>query len=161
MRVLFVIILLAFLSFIFYGYLPANAEEVNNTVKLASSNTQAKAEVAKALRQTPNPTRFDLARIDTRVEEIIVTETARVVTGNKYLTTPTEQKILAERQEAEQQAIRKKENDDNIEKIKSKSFVEMKFVDYTVLLRNYLPNIMAIFMATLVVVNLIARMSRI
>lgn len=133
MRVLIFVMVVGLLSFILYGNLPADAGEVNKTVKLASTSTEARAAVAKALLRTPNPTRFELASIDDDVEGIIVTETARAATGDKSLLTPAEKKRIY----AQKQSDLKKDFDYKVKIAKSKSLSEMTFEDYSVLYMSY------------------------
>jgi uncharacterized Zn finger protein len=88
--VLWVLSIIVWLGWIASDFLPADADSVQAVVSLAAKSPAAKAELVAALKETPNPDRSDLNKIRKRVNEIIVTETAREVTGDTTLKTPTE-----------------------------------------------------------------------
>ena len=81
-------------------YLPASAEDLNAVVALADSSTAARTILVGALKETPNPNRGELRLLRSRMNEVIVTETARAVTGDKTIETPTERASARETQEA-------------------------------------------------------------
>ncbi len=99
--VVWLLVSIAGLMWFASSWLPADAQDVQAVVTLAEKSPEAKADLAAALKAQPNPDRGDLAKMTERVNEILVTEQARVVTGNKDLKTPTQMK--AER-EAERKA---------------------------------------------------------
>lgn len=160
MRVVIFAIFLAYLSYLFYGYSPASAEDVNKTVKLASSSVEAKNVVSKEFSVTPNPNNFELDRINTRVEEIIVTETARVVTGNRALIAPTEKKLIAEQKKSEYDAAQKIERERYVEELKSKSFVEMSFNEFIAWVLYYTPSMILFMVSALLAVLITSRAYR-
>ena len=157
MRIVVLAIIFACVSYVLYGYSPASADAVNETVKLASSSIDAKSVLSKELRNTPNPNNFELGRINSRVEEIIVTETARVVTGDPALMTPAEQELIEKRREANYQAVQRIKTEEYIEKVKAKSFVEMSYGEFIVLVLHYSPNIALVSFSILLMLNLILR----
>lgn len=161
MKMFIAVVALAFLSLILYGYTPVDAVALKDTVKLASSNAEAKAVLAAALQKTPNPNHYELASMSIRVNEIIVTETARVATGDKTLVTPTEQKRINEQQESMQQANRDKERETQLLKVKSKPLSDMTFHDFSVLFWSYMPTFLAIvFTAVILPITFFSVMSR-
>ena len=99
--VLWVLSIIIWIGWIASDYLPADAQSVQAVVSLSEKSPAAKAELASFLKVTPNPDRSDLAKITKQINEILVTETARQVTGDMTLKTPTE---LAAQQEVKQSA---------------------------------------------------------
>lgn len=69
-------------------YFPAQADDLQKVVSLASHSQEARAELAAALATTPSPNRKELRRIKYRINEIVVTETARSVTGDASIKSP-------------------------------------------------------------------------
>lgn len=80
-------------------YLPADATELQALVALATPNPDAKTALAESLRETPNPNRVELRRMRSRVNGILLTATARAVTGNKALETPSDRRARVEREQ--------------------------------------------------------------
>ena len=74
---------------ILFGYLPAEANDLQEVITLASGSSEAKGTLAKSLKENPNPSRSDLKGIRNRINEILVTEKSRAVTGDYSLQTPT------------------------------------------------------------------------
>lgn len=70
-------------------YSPAEANDLQEVITLASESSEAKATLAKSLKENPNPSRSDLKEIRNRINEILVTEKSRAVTGDYSLQTPT------------------------------------------------------------------------
>jgi hypothetical protein len=87
-----------------YDFLPADVNEVQAVVALAAPNAEAKAALAESLSKTPNPDRVDLRRMRRDVNEILVTETARTVTGDLSLQTPSALAAARARDYAERMA---------------------------------------------------------
>ncbi|MDR2837752.1 MAG: hypothetical protein LBV49_04160 [Azonexus sp.] len=97
-----------------YYYLPAEPKDVQEIVSLAATSPEAKAVVVASLKKTPNPKNSELNDLRSRVNEVIVTETARTITGDKTLETPSAREVSRERQETARLAS-----------IKSKTWAEM------------------------------------
>lgn len=83
-----------------YDLLPAEAEEVQAVVLHAQSNAEAKAALAASFAEIPNPDRIDLRRMRRQVDEILVTQTARAVTGDRSLQTPSALAAIREKEDA-------------------------------------------------------------
>jgi hypothetical protein len=90
-------VIFGFLVWLLSDYMPADAEDLQAVISLAAPSPDAKSALATALKETPNPNRTELRHMRSRVNEIIVTETARVVTGDKTLETPSERNAANER----------------------------------------------------------------
>lgn len=71
-------------------FLPADAGEVKSLAAVAAASNESREAFAAALKQTPNPTRAELRKMRTRVNELLVTETAREVTGDETLKAPAD-----------------------------------------------------------------------
>lgn len=82
-------------------YLPADATDVQAVVASAASSQEAKKVLAEALKETPNPNRAALNRMRGRVNEVLGTETARAVTGDKSIESPSEREVRGRQEEAE------------------------------------------------------------
>lgn len=76
------------LYFVVSDYFPAQADDLQEVVSLASHSPEARAELTAALATTPNPNRKELRRIQYLINEIVVTETARSVTGDASIKSP-------------------------------------------------------------------------
>ena len=79
---------------------PAESKDVQQLVALAEASPAAKAVVVSALEKTPNPDRGELRSLRKRVDEILVTEASRRLTGKADLQTPSDAAALREKQEA-------------------------------------------------------------
>lgn len=95
-------------------YFPARAVDLQEVVALAGQNPAANVVLAASLKETPNPNRMELRRIRSHVNEVIVTEMARIVTGDKTIETPSERQANREREAVARTAA-----------LESKSFGEM------------------------------------
>lgn len=93
-----IVLVLCSLLWLLSDYLPAQADELKEVVSLAATSPEAKAAVVATLKQTPNPNRMELRHMRNRVNEIIVTDTARKVTGDTTLETPSERDASRERE---------------------------------------------------------------
>jgi hypothetical protein len=78
---------------------PSKADKVQEVVSLAAKSPEAAAAVAESLKNNPNPSVVELHALRSHVNEILVTETARQVTGDKTIETPTERDAALKRQE--------------------------------------------------------------
>ncbi|MDO9099663.1 MAG: hypothetical protein Q7V53_02815 [Caldisericota bacterium] len=89
---------------IVWGNSPAESQDLQAVISLASSNPESKASLAASLKETPNPSRADLHRMRNRVNEILVNGMAKEVTGDITLATPAEHKATGGYHEADQVA---------------------------------------------------------
>lgn len=96
--VISIALITGYLSWVLSDFLPAQAEDLQKVVLTAAASPDANAVVVESLKETPNPNRIELRHMRSRVNEIIVTETARKVTGDKALETPSERNATLERQ---------------------------------------------------------------
>lgn len=80
---------------------PAKPEDLQGVISLASINPEANAALAAALLETPNPSRADLDGMRDRVNEIVVTEIAKEVTGETTLQTPSVARATRELHQAQ------------------------------------------------------------
>ena len=115
LRLLFAMVLIFGTIYVLqWDRMPAEPKDVQAVVALAEASPAAKAKVVAALEKTPNPDRSELRGLRSGVEEILVTEAARKLTGNMNLQTPTEAA-----------ALREKEETVRLAGIESKSWAEM------------------------------------
>lgn len=98
------VLMLVTVSWTVYDLLPADVEEVQAVVVRARANAEAKAALATAFAEIPNPDRIDLRRMRRQVDEILVTETARALTGDRSLQTPSALAVIREKDDAAQMA---------------------------------------------------------
>lgn len=87
------------------GFMPASQENVQAVVQSAQGNAEATAIVTSSLEKTPTPTITELGRIKDKVNEALVLETAKQVTGNPALKSHSQ--IQKEEFIKDQQAIQK------------------------------------------------------
>ena len=85
-----IILIFGSLFWVLADYLPAESADVQSLVVLAAPSTDAKKMLVDFLKASPNPNRGELRQIKTRIDEILVTETARTVTGDPTLESLTE-----------------------------------------------------------------------
>lgn len=101
LRLLFAIVLIFGTIYVLQSdCMPAEPKDVQAVAALAETSPAAKAAVVSALEKTPNPDRGELRRLRKRVDEILVTEASRKLTGNMGLHTPSEAAALRDKQEA-------------------------------------------------------------
>lgn len=98
-----VMLLLGIVAFAIWAwmpeFLPADAGDVKSLAAVAATTNESRAAFAAALKQTPNPSRAELRRMRTLVNDLLVTETAREVTGDATLKAPAD--VQQERASAE------------------------------------------------------------
>jgi len=95
-----VMLVLGGLYWLLSDYLPADAEDLQSLVSLAAPSTEARNVLAASLKASPNPNRIALREMRRRVNDIVVTETARAVTGDKTLESAGERGARLKREEA-------------------------------------------------------------
>lgn len=93
------VLILGVLSWLLSDYLPASAEDLQAVVVLAGPSPAAKGALAALLKETPHPNRSELRDMRRRVNEVIVTEMARAITGDKTIEAPAERDAIRERQD--------------------------------------------------------------
>lgn len=101
-------------TFYFWGmdWLPADAADVQSVVALSEKSAIAKKQVVDALKANPNPSRGDLRRLRLSINDVLVTATAREVTGDATLKTKAETEADESKQRAAVAAKPWKELDD-------------------------------------------------
>jgi hypothetical protein len=70
-------------------YRDAQAEDLQKVITTAADNVEANAVIAQALKASPNPNKIELRQLQKKVNEIIVTDLARKVTGDSTLKPPS------------------------------------------------------------------------
>lgn len=130
--------------FLLSSQLPARVDDVKEVAAIAESSTQAKLEFAASLQKTPNPNRSELRAMRSRVNEILVTETARAVTGNDALNTPSQI-----------DAARKKEEAASAIALGSKGWSDMNIGERVQYLYNQTPTIVGGLVGVLLIVGLL------
>lgn len=103
-RLLVTVALVVVVLLIWWGKSPAEPQDLQIVISLAASNPEAKETLSASLKETPNPSRADLHRLRSRVNEILVNELSKEATGDKTLATPSAQKAIGEQQEAARMA---------------------------------------------------------
>ncbi len=68
--------------------------------------------------------------------------------------TPAEQELSEKRREVNYQAVQRIKTEEYIEKVKAKSFVEMSYSEFIVLVLHYSPNIALASFSILLMLNL-------
>ena len=86
---------------LFYDYSLSSANDLEEVVKLAEQNDEAMVFVKQFLAKNPAPKNKDLSKLKSEINEIIVRDIARNVTGNKSLPSDSELELL-EKQEAQE-----------------------------------------------------------
>lgn len=126
---------------------PAKSEDVQALVATAESSQEAKAVLVEFMKKTPNPDVSDLRQIRKKIDNIINTETARKLTGDKSIETPNarEERIYNEL-EAARDAVRKKS-------FSQMSIDEVMVYLFDVIFRNwfmFIPGIFAVAGASII-----------
>ena len=79
------VFIFGFLYWIAWDYMPSKAEDLQKVVSLAESHPKAKEALADLLKETPAPNNNQLKRIRSSVNEIVLLETSKKVTGDPSL----------------------------------------------------------------------------
>jgi len=107
-------LVLACLFWMLSDYAPASAEDLQAVISTATPSPEAKSILAVALKETPHPNRAQLSNMRKRVNEVLVTESVRSLTGDQTLESPS---VRA--------ATREKAEEDRLASIESKAWTEM------------------------------------
>ena len=143
-------LLVGSLLLILPNWLPAQAEDLQTVIALAAPSAEAKAALSESLIKTPKPTVAQLGKMKSLVNEILVTETVRSVTGDGSLQTAT---VLAATQEAD--------NKSRMMVIESKDWDQMSDIDRVIYILLFMPDALIILGVSFLFVNIIIRVNRV